>query len=70
VTYDFGELDEVSLAYAVTIQKLQGSEFPAVEIPVAMHHYMLLKCNLTYTGSPEPNGCWWLLDRRRLWGSQ
>jgi exodeoxyribonuclease V alpha subunit len=50
VVYDFGELDEVSLAYAVTIHKAQGSEFPAVVIPVAMQHYMLLQRNLIYTG--------------------
>src|SRR6201993_2124762 len=50
VEYDFGELDEVSLAYAVTIHKAQGSEFPAVVIPVAMQHYMLLQRNLIYTG--------------------
>jgi exodeoxyribonuclease V alpha subunit len=50
VTYDFGELDEVSLAYAVTIHKSQGSEFPAVVIPMAMQHYMLLQRNLVYTG--------------------
>ena len=49
VKYDFGELDEVSLAYAVTIHKLQGSEFQAV-IPVTMQHYMLLQRNLIYTG--------------------
>jgi exodeoxyribonuclease V alpha subunit len=50
VKYDFGELDEVSLAYAVTIHKSQGSEFPAVVMPVAMQHYMLLQRNLIYTG--------------------
>jgi len=50
VQYEFGELDEVSLAYAVTIHKSQGSEFPAVVIPVAMQHYMLLQRNLIYTG--------------------
>ena len=50
VTYDYGELDEVSLAYAVTIHKSQGSEFPAVVIPVAMQHFMLLQRNLIYTG--------------------
>jgi exodeoxyribonuclease V alpha subunit len=50
VKYDFGELDEVSLAYAVTIHKAQGSEFPAVVMPVAMQHYMLLQRNLIYTG--------------------
>jgi len=50
VKYDFGELDEVSLAYAVTIHKSQGSEFPAVVIPIATQHYMLLQRNLIYTG--------------------
>src|SRR5450631_3476051 len=50
VVYDYGELDEISLAYAVTIHKSQGSEFPAVVIPVAMQHYMLLQRNLIYTG--------------------
>jgi exodeoxyribonuclease V alpha subunit len=46
VKYDFGEVDEVSLAYAVTIHKSQGSEFPAVVIPLATQHYMLLQRNL------------------------
>jgi exodeoxyribonuclease V alpha subunit len=50
VSYDYGELDEVSLAYAITIHKSQGSEFPAVVIPVAMQHFMLLERNLIYTG--------------------
>jgi exodeoxyribonuclease V alpha subunit len=50
IVYDFGELDEVSLAYAITIHKSQGSEFPAVVIPLAMQHYMLLQRNLVYTG--------------------
>jgi exodeoxyribonuclease V alpha subunit len=50
VEYDFGELDEIGLAYAITIHKSQGSEFPAVVIPLAMQHYMLLQRNLIYTG--------------------
>jgi exodeoxyribonuclease V alpha subunit len=50
VRYEFGELDEISLAYAITIHKSQGSEFPAVVIPLAMQHYMLLQRNLVYTG--------------------
>jgi exodeoxyribonuclease V alpha subunit len=50
VTYDFGELDQVSLAYAITIHKSQGSEFPAVVIPLAMQQYLLLQRNLVYTG--------------------
>ncbi len=50
VPYDFGELDEVALAYAISIHKSQGSEFPAVVIPIAMQHYLLLQRNLVYTG--------------------
>jgi len=43
-------LDEVALAYAITIHKFQGSEFPAVVIPLATQHYLLLQRNLVYTG--------------------
>ena len=50
VVYDFGELDELSLAYALTIHKSQGSEYPAVVIPLHMQHYMMLQRNLLYTG--------------------
>lgn len=50
VEYEFGELDEISLAYAASIHKSQGSEYPAVVIPLAMQHYMLLERNLLYTG--------------------
>lgn len=50
VVYDFNELDEVSLAYAITIHKSQGSEFPVVVMPLAMQQYLLLQRNLVYTG--------------------
>jgi len=50
VVYDYGELDEVALAYAITIHKSQGSEFPAVVIPLATQQYLLLQRNLVYTG--------------------
>ncbi|WP_042695966.1 ATP-dependent RecD-like DNA helicase [Azospirillum sp. B506] len=50
VPYPFGELDQVTLAYATTIHKAQGSEYPAVVIPVAMTHYRMLRRNLIYTG--------------------
>ena len=50
VTYDFDELDELSLAYATSIHKSQGSEYPVIIIPIAMQHYMLLQRNLLYTG--------------------
>ena len=49
VEYEFGELDEISLAYATSIHKSQGSEYPAVIIPLAMQHYTLLERNLIYT---------------------
>jgi exodeoxyribonuclease V alpha subunit len=50
VVYDYGELDEISLAYAITIHKSQGSEFPAIVTPLAMQQYLLLQRNLVYTG--------------------
>jgi len=50
VVYDFGELDEISLAYAITIHKSQGSEFPAIVAPLATQQYLLLQRNLVYTG--------------------
>jgi exodeoxyribonuclease V alpha subunit len=49
IIYGFGELDEITLAYAMTIHKSQGSEFPAVVIPLATQHYLLLQRNLIYT---------------------
>jgi len=50
VEYQFGELDQIALAYAVSIHKSQGSEYPAVVIPIMMQHYMMLRRNLLYTG--------------------
>jgi exodeoxyribonuclease V alpha subunit len=50
VDYEPGELDELSLAYAITIHKSQGSEFPVVVMPVSMQQFVLLKRNLFYTG--------------------
>jgi exodeoxyribonuclease V alpha subunit len=50
VIYSFGELDELAPAYAITIHKSQGSEFPAVVIPLATSQYLLLQRNLLYTG--------------------
>ncbi|MCP5517071.1 MAG: ATP-dependent RecD-like DNA helicase [Verrucomicrobiales bacterium] len=65
VVYDYGELDEVSLAYAITIHKAQGSEFPAVVIPVAMQHYLLLQRNLVYTGITRGRRLVVLVGQRR-----
>ena len=50
VVYGFGELDKLVLAYAATIHKSQGSEYPAVVIPVMTQHYTMLQRNLLYTG--------------------
>lgn len=49
LTYELDELDELSLAYATSIHKSQGSEYPAVVIPIAMQHFTLLERNLIYT---------------------
>jgi exodeoxyribonuclease V alpha subunit len=50
VTYQFGELDTLVPAYAATIHKSQGSEYPAVVIPLMTQHYAMLQRNLLYTG--------------------
>ncbi len=65
VAYDFGELDEVSLAYAITIHKSQGSEFPVVVIPLATQHYLLLQRNLVYTGITRGKKLVVLIGQRR-----
>ena len=50
VPYDYSDLDEIVLAYAVSVHKSQGSEYPAVIIPILTQHYVLLQRNLIYTG--------------------
>jgi len=49
VSYDFAELDELSLAYAISVHKSQGSEYPAVVVPLMTQHFVLLQRNLLYT---------------------
>ncbi len=49
VTYEAGDLDEIVLAYAISVHKSQGSEYPAVVIPVLTQHYVMLQRNLIYT---------------------
>jgi len=49
VVYDFLEMDEMVHAYAISVHKAQGSEFPAVVVPVLTQHYMMLQRNLLYT---------------------
>jgi exodeoxyribonuclease V alpha subunit len=50
IAYDFGELDELALAFALSIHKSQGSEYPAVVIPLHTQHFVMLQRNLLYTG--------------------
>ena len=50
ITYDLADLNEIGLAWAVTIHKSQGSEYPVVILPMFMQHYMMLSRNLIYTG--------------------
>ncbi len=49
IAYDFTDLDEIMLSYAVSVHKSQGSEYPAVVIPIMTQHFMLLQRNLIYT---------------------
>jgi exodeoxyribonuclease V alpha subunit len=50
VSYDYADLNEISLAWAISVHKAQGSEYPVVILPLYMQHYMLLSRNLLYTG--------------------
>jgi len=65
VVYGFGELDEVVLAYATTIHKAQGSEYPAVVIPLMTQHYAMLARNLLYTGVTRGKRLVVLVGQRR-----
>ncbi|WP_369116149.1 ATP-binding domain-containing protein [Crocosphaera watsonii] len=50
VEYDYADLNEVALAWSISIHKSQGSEYPVVIMPVSMSHYIMLSRNLIYTG--------------------
>lgn len=65
VAYDFGDLDEISLAYAVSVHKSQGSEYPAVIMPVLTQHYVMLQRNLLYTGITRGKSLVVLLGTRK-----
>jgi exodeoxyribonuclease V alpha subunit len=68
VQYPYGELDEVTLAYATTIHKSQGSEYPAVVIPVVTQHYAMLQRNLLYTGLTRGKRLVVLIGQRKAVG--
>ena len=50
VIYDYADLNELGLAWSISIHKSQGSEYPVVILPLYMQHYLLLSRNLVYTG--------------------
>jgi exodeoxyribonuclease V alpha subunit len=67
VVYDLHELDELTLAYACSIHRAQGSEYPCVVIPLVMQHYLLLQRNLLYTALTRARKlCVLVGDRRAL----
>jgi exodeoxyribonuclease V alpha subunit len=68
VAYGFGELDELVLAYATTIHKAQGSEYPAVVIPLTTQHYPMLRRNLVYTGVTRGRRLVVIVGQRRAVG--
>jgi len=65
VAYDFGLLDELTLAYAISVHKAQGAEYPCVVIPLLMQHYTLLQRNLLYTAVTRAKHLVVLLGDRR-----
>ncbi|MCD7725467.1 MAG: ATP-dependent RecD-like DNA helicase [Clostridiales bacterium] len=65
VAYQYSQLDEIELAYAITIHKSQGSEYPAVIIPLLSGPRMLMNRNLLYTGVTRAKNCVTILGSRR-----
>ena len=65
VTYPYAALDEIELAYAVTIHKSQGSEYPAVVMPILSGPRMLFNRNLLYTGVTRARNCVTILGSAR-----
>jgi len=65
VAYGFGELDELVRVYPITIHKAQGSEYPAVVIPLTTQHYAMLARNLLYTGVTRGKRLVVLVGQRR-----
>ena len=68
VAYDTADLGELVLAYATTIHKAQGSEYPAVVIPLHTQHYLMLQRNLLYTGITRAKECVVIVGTRRALG--
>ena len=65
VCYDFSELSELTLAYAISVHKSQGSEYPAVVVPLLTQHYVMLQRNLLYTAITRGKRLVVIVGRRR-----
>jgi len=65
VSYDFNEVDELILAYAISVHKSQGSEYPAVVMPILTQHYLLLQRNLLYTAITRGKRLVYLVGTRK-----
>jgi exodeoxyribonuclease V alpha subunit len=65
VVYRFGELDQLALAYAISVHKSQGSEYPAVVVPLALQHYLMLQRHLLYTAVTRAKRVVVLVGQRR-----
>ena len=68
VVYDWGEADELTHAFAVSVHKSQGSEYPAVVIPMLTQHYLMLQRNLIYTAITRAKRLVVLVGTRRAIG--
>jgi exodeoxyribonuclease V alpha subunit len=68
VVYDWSEADQLVLAYAISVHKSQGSEFPVVVLPLVMQHYMMLQRNLLYTAITRSRQLCVLVGSRRAIG--
>ena len=66
VTYGLSQMDEIELAYAVTIHKAQGSEYPAVIMPLLGGPKLLMNRNLLYTGVTRARDCVTILGSRQV----
>ena len=66
--YEFAELDELTLAYAISIHRAQGSEFPAVVLPLTTQHYPMLQRNLLYTAVTRARNLLIIVGSRRALG--
>ncbi len=68
VTYDWNEADQLTLAYAISVHKAQGSEYPAVVLPLVTQHYMMLQRNLIYTAVTRARKLCVLVGQRKALG--